>query len=282
MVTMGYIQERLETVFEHRQARVLTEVITEAYGDLVKAGDFQELKEIVKELAEAQHRTETRLGILTERVDTLTGRMDALAEAQHRTETRLGLLTERVDALAEAQHRTETRLGLLTERVDALAEAQHRTEIGLQTLAQKVGVLADGLQETRDELGGLSRSVGYALENETYRMLPKILQERYGIEMIERLIRREVGGKEVNIVGRAMRDGQAVVVVGEVKVRLDERRRRRKSKDVFGELEEKVEVVKKEYPKEEIVRVLVTHYATTGVLQKAKERKIIVIQSFEW
>ena len=45
---------------------------------------------------------------------------------------------------------------------------------------------------------------------------------------------------------------------------------------------EKVKAVKKEYKKEEITRILITHYATKGFLKKAKEKGVIVVQSFEW
>ena len=37
-----------------------------------------------------------------------------------------------------------------------------------------------------------------------------------------------------------------------------------------------------EYGKIEIVRLLITHYATKGFLKKAEEKGIIVVQSFEW
>ena len=37
-----------------------------------------------------------------------------------------------------------------------------------------------------------------------------------------------------------------------------------------------------EYPDEEIVLVLITHYARPGALAEARERDIIVVQSFEW
>ena len=55
------IKTKLSRVFAEEQARVLTEVISEAYNELVKARDFNELKDIVKELAEAQKRTEEEL-----------------------------------------------------------------------------------------------------------------------------------------------------------------------------------------------------------------------------
>ena len=91
--------ERLRGVFSAEQA----EVIYDAYNALVKADDFDELKEIVRRLAEAQEQTEQRLAKLT---------------------------------------------------------------MVMQGLAM--------------ELGGLSRAVSYALENEAYRGLPRLLKERLG------------------------------------------------------------------------------------------------------
>jgi len=231
MQTAVDIKKKLERAFEPDQADVLSEVITEAYSDLVKTGDFNELKGIVKELAEAQRE---------------------LAGAQKRTETR-------VEELAEAQR--------------GLAEAQRATE-------KEIRVLVKGLTETRQELGGLSRSFSYSFENEAYRMLPEVLKRRYHIKLKERLLRTDIGGKEVNLFGKGAKNGSDVIVVGEVKLRLDDKRK--KKGDVFEELEEKVRAVRKEYKKEEIIRLLLTHYATSGFLKRAKEKGVIVVQSFEW
>jgi len=79
MPTVATIKRRLKEVFDVRQAEVLAEVITEAYSDLIRTGDFNELKEIVRDLSEAQKKTEQRL--------------NELAEAQKRTERELRLLT---------------------------------------------------------------------------------------------------------------------------------------------------------------------------------------------
>lgn len=218
------IRVKLEKVFEEEQASVLSVVIADAYQELVKTSDFNELKGIVKELAGAQKD------------------------------------------LAGAQKRTETKMG-------ELAEAQRNTE-------KEIRLLVKGLRETRGEIGGLSRSVSYGFENEAYRMVPKLLKSRYGIELKKKLIRAEVAGKEINLFGQARRDGKDVLVIGEAKLRLDDRRR--KKDDVFKELDEKIEAVKTEHEDEEIVSLLITHYATKGFLKKAEARSVIVIQSFEW
>jgi phosphoenolpyruvate-protein kinase (PTS system EI component) len=173
----------------------------------------------------------------------------------------------KIGELAEAQKRTEI-------KVEELAEVQKRTEI-------EIAKLTKGLAETRGELGGLSKSMGYAFENEAFRMLPGILKEKYDIELQEKLIREEIREKEINIFGKGRRNGRGILIVGESKLRLDERREK-KIKDVFTELEDKVKAVKEEYGDVEIVKILITHYATKGFMRKAKEKGIIVVQSFEW
>lgn len=218
MLNETELAQKFEAVFERQQAVVLAEAITEAYSDLVKTGDFNELKAIVKDLADAQRRTEQRMG--------------------------------------------------------ELADAQKRTEHALQLLAQ-------GLTDTRAELGGLSRSVSYALENEAYRALPAFLKERHGITMSERLIRAEVGGEEIDVLGSGLRDGESVLVVGEAKLRLVERGEAR-GETVFSSLDRKIAVVRTVYPEATVVPMLLTHYARPGFVQAAQDRGVIVVQSFEW
>lgn len=210
--------------------KIVDERIKEAH---ITREDFSELKNIVRELADAQKRTEIR-----------------------------------VEELAQAQKRTEEQLNQLAIRVDQLAEAQKRTE-------EEIRKLAIGLGNLRGEVGGLARSFGYAFENEAFRMLPATLKEKYGIEIKEKFIRKEIGEHEINILGLGKRNGVEVVIVGEAKTRLERM-------EVFDELEEKVKAVREEYKDKEIIKVLVTHFATNNVLKFAKDTGVIVVQSFEW
>ena len=66
------LQNKLARGFPSEQAQLLAVVIDEAYNDLVKVGDFTELKEIVKELAQAQKNTENALGRLAKQVGGLS------------------------------------------------------------------------------------------------------------------------------------------------------------------------------------------------------------------
>jgi hypothetical protein len=98
--------------------------------------------------------------------------------------------------------------------------------------------------------------------------------------MTERLVRTEIAGQEINLFGRAQRAGRPVLIIGESKARLDERRQ--KKQDVFAQLAAKIKAVKNHYPDQEIVPVIITHYARPQALQQAQAEGIIVVQSFEW
>ena len=246
---------------KHQIIKLIDERIKEAH---VTKEKFSELKSIVhdiaiaqKELVEAQKRTESRLEELVEAQKRTDGQVKELAEAQKRTEFRL-------EELAEAQRRTEA-------RVEELVEAQKQTEI-------EVKKLAIGLHEVRVELGGLSRSFSYSFENEAYRNLPKLLKEKYGYELVERIVRADIGGKEINFFAKALKDGKEYFIVGESKVRIESHWR----KDAFEELEEKVKAVKAVYGDVNIVKLLVTHFAKGGVVEEAEKSGILIVQSYEW
>jgi predicted nuclease with TOPRIM domain len=129
----------------------------------------------------------------------------------------------------------------LAEAQKELAEAQKRTEEELRALSGDVRTLTGALHRTRQDLGGLSRTFSYAFENEAYRMLPKILEEKYGLTLKDKVIRAEIGGKEINFFGKAEKEGREVYIVGEAKTRLDNTRK----EDIFEEVEDKVRSVKK-------------------------------------
>ncbi|MFZ4656333.1 MAG: hypothetical protein ACOYNY_04950 [Caldilineaceae bacterium] len=88
MATVQTLTRRFERVFEQQQAVVLAETITEAYNDLVKTSDFNELKAIVKNLAESQQRlaaaqesTEVQMKELARVVSNLSQEMGGLSRS---------------------------------------------------------------------------------------------------------------------------------------------------------------------------------------------------------
>ena len=236
-------------------------------------------EERLNQLAEAQRKTEERLNHLTERVDQLAEaqrrteeRLNQLAEAQRKTEERLDRLTERVDQLAEAQRKTEERLNRLTERVDQLAEAQRKTEEQIQKLTGE-------MIETRQQLGGLSMTVGYMLENEAIWALPKLLEQDYGLKVIEPLrrgfVKDEQGREfEVNILGRARQDGETVWLIGEAKARLSKN-------DINRFVRRRLKILEPVLGK--IFPILVTHMvSSSGVEAYARQLGIALYYSYQF
>ncbi|MGH9840586.1 MAG: hypothetical protein ACREEM_17550 [Blastocatellia bacterium] len=260
MATISEMTSNLATVFNPEQSQVLARVIHDAYDELVKTSDFRELKTTVQELADAQKRTEAKVSELADAQKRTEAKVSELADAQKRTEAK-------VSELADAQKRTEATMS-------ELADAQKRTEAGMDELRQAMTQLAIESKNMRVELGGISNSLGYSLENEAYRKLPKYLKDNHGIEILERMIRREVAGEEINFFGRGRRNGKPVLVIGETKFRL--------TSGDFAQLDRKLDAVKQEYQSEEIVPLLVTHFATEREKERATNRGVIVAQSFEW
>ncbi|MCP4104117.1 MAG: chordopoxvirus fusion protein [Desulfobacteraceae bacterium] len=183
------------------------------------------LEEIERDREESV--TKKEFGELSEIVGRLGQTVWELAEAQKQ--------------LAEAQKRTEM-------KVEELALAQKRTE-------QELHELVGEHRKTRQQLGGLTMTVGYGLENAAYPKLPDLLHRDFGLAVQERLVRRFVKDKkgndiEVNIFGKATRDGEDVVIVGEAKSQLSKN-------DIKRFLRKKVKPL--EGMSEHMFLVLVTH-----------------------
>ncbi len=315
MIDTLAIYNELRQTLGDEAAGKMAQIIQGLYQELsnvVTKQDFDELKAVVKELAEAQKRTEARVEELAQaqskteaRLDSLTQRVEELAEAQRKTETRLDSLTHRVQELAEAQKRTEARVEELAEaqrrteaRVEELAEAQKRTETKVEQLAEaqkrteaRVEELAEAQKrtevklekligehkKTREELGGLSHTVGYRLEDEAIWALPDLLKKDFDIEVIGNLRRGYIElspGKyfEVNIWGEARRDSEDLLILGEAKSQL-------KKKDVTN-FAKRVSRLSKSVTKK-IFPVLITYQTSPQVQQAADNENIKVYFSFQ-
>jgi chromosome segregation ATPase len=166
---------------------------------LVLSEELLRLPELVRELVEAQSRTQQQLEELGRRVDGLADRVDrlatqveALTAAQARAEERLSKLEERVDRLeeaiarlTEAQARAEERLSKLEERVDRLeeaiarlTEAQAHAEERLARLEEAVARLTEAQARAEERLSKLEERVG-RLEIRVGRLEGRDLERYY-------------------------------------------------------------------------------------------------------
>lgn len=253
MTSVATVTRRLERVFEPEQAKVLAEVIDESYSDLVKTGDFNELKGLVAEIAHAQRDLQIN--------------MAELQEGQQ--------------ALRESQQAMQESIRDLAVTVKGLSQEMGDVKGTLKGLSQEVSDVKGTLRGVAQEVGGLSRSMSYSLENEAYRMLPVYLEREYGIRVTERFVRTEIGGEEINFFARGERNGKPICLVGESKLRIDERRR--EAKRLFAQLHKQVTVVGETLPDcGEIVSFMVTHYIRPIAYHVANEENILIIHTFDW
>jgi DNA repair exonuclease SbcCD ATPase subunit len=173
---------------EEVRRQLLTEsllALPERFDQLTKAVD--ELAITVRELAEAQRRTDERLAEFQRRTDE---RFAELAEAQRRTDERLAEFQRRTDErfaeLAEAQRRTDERLAEFQRRTDErfaeLAEAQRRTDERFAELAEaqrrtdeRFAELAEAQRRTEAEIAKLAEA--QQRTEATMREMQLVLQE---------------------------------------------------------------------------------------------------------
>ncbi len=204
----------------------------------------------IDELASTQKRTEQILQRLAEEHEKLKEEVRKLAEAQARTEQQVQKLAEELEKLRE--------------EVRKLVEAQVGTERRLQKLINEH-------EKTRENLAGLSHTVGHLLEDRAIKSLPKILK-KYGIEVVGELsrdyIRVGVEYIEVNIYGKAIKDGKEYILLGEVKTRV--------SIKAIDEFIEKCDVISKE-----AIKVFISYIFPPHIKEYAKEKQIILIPSYQ-
>ncbi len=281
--------------------------------------EFEDLKQVIRELAQAQARTDHCLHRLAEKVEELAeaqkrteARVEELAEAQKRTEARVEELAEaqkrteaRVEELAEAQKRTEARLEELAEaqkrteaRVEELAEAQKRTEARVEELAEaqkrteaRIEELAEAQKKTEIKLAALTdehrktrEMVGGLSHTVGYRL------EDEAIWALPHLLNRDFGMKiEAPLVRtflEAARNHYVEVHIwgygvmdGRRMAILGEAKTQLKKRDVDEFLKTMAKV--REISRMEIFPILVTYQASPKVKQAAEEKGIKIYLSYE-
>jgi hypothetical protein len=160
----------------------LTELVGEALSLL------RETVGVVRQLAEAQQRTEERLQRQGEQIQNLI-------EAQRRTEEQVGALFQaqqrtegHFEALSQAQQQVGVRVGRVEKRLDRveaalerLAEAQRRTEEQIQVLSQAQRRTEEALRWLVSwQRGEDGRRRGERYERETLRRAPALFNGGQG------------------------------------------------------------------------------------------------------
>lgn len=178
--------------------------------------DFHDLVALLEQHPE--WRADLRRLVLTEEVLTLPQAVRELTEAQRRTE-------QRVAELAEAQRRTEQRIEELTEaqrrteqRVAELAAAQYRTEQRIGRLQTDVGDLKGIVLEERyhrraaSYFSRLIQGTHVVSGNE----LASLLQDAVARGLLSEEGAEEIGWADVVVRGQQRLDGAEAYLVVEV------------------------------------------------------------------
>jgi len=215
------------------------EIFREEIADTVKKADFDELKAVVADLAEAQKRTEQRVAELAEaqkkaeeRLTRLEVTVQELIEAQKKAEERLTRLEVTVQELIEAQKKTEQRVNELAEAQKKAEERLTRLEVTVQELIeaqkkteQRVNELAEAQKKAEERLTRLEVTVQKLIEaqKKTEQAIQRLTQEQIKIKeelgglshtvgyrledeamkAIPKLLKQDFG---VEVVGRLKRD----------------------------------------------------------------------------
>jgi multidrug efflux pump subunit AcrA (membrane-fusion protein) len=248
----------METIEREEIYRIAREVVKQELDTLLPISkEVSDLKIVVQELVQAQIKTEKRL--------------EELAQAQAKTEARL-------EELVQAQAKSEERLTALEKAMQELAQAQARTEARLEKLIVVVEEMQREMVDIKRQLGGLAYAVGFQLEDRAYFSLPKLLEEEFGIRVKERLVRkiiRTYKGEmmEINIIGKAEKDGKEIYVIGEAKANLSVRN----IVDFVDRLKDIRETLK-----EEIFPILVTYMTDLETEEYARSKNIRLYYSYEF
>jgi myosin heavy subunit len=234
--TLGAMFEELRDTVTKEDFRILRESID---------ANVSRLDGAITRLAEAQSRTEVKVGELAEGQSRLAAaqarteeRINELAQAQARTEVKIGELAEgqsrlaaaqarteeRIDELAQAQARTEVRMNELAQaqartevRMDELAHAQARTEVRMNELAQaqarteeRMNELAQAQARTEERMNELAHA--QARTEEQVRTLAEVTQRLSNRtdDIVGRTFELQFRDRLTAYLGRFLRRGKVV------------------------------------------------------------------------
>lgn len=173
MITDEY-RDRMATAFTPPQIEVLDDLLEMHTRSLVKAGDFNELKEIVRELAEAQTHSDIKMG--------------ELAEAQRQTETHMKDLAASMQRLADGQDEMKRDIRRVSNSLD-----DFRRQEGSN--AQTLGYLLEN-EAYRHLPAWLKAHRGIEVTG-------RLIRQQVGEEEINLLVDAKQGDEEILIVGES-------------------------------------------------------------------------------
>jgi len=216
--------EEASKLTDERFAEIATILADLAKAQKETQEEAKRLDKALAELAQAQKRTEETLTEWRKETREETARLDkALAElakshAEAREEAKR--LDKALAELAQAQKRTEE---TLTEWRKETREETARLDKALARLAEAQAELMAAQKSTQREVARLAETLGFSLEDIARVVLPGYLERHLGVK-VEKLKRKhfniEGSEYEIDLYGEGQRNGDKVIVIGEVKHRI--------------------------------------------------------------
>ncbi|MEO0151738.1 MAG: hypothetical protein ABIL52_07080 [candidate division WOR-3 bacterium] len=242
--TVEILGQRVDNLTQAvNELRQITKEQGEKIMELTRA--VNEVRQITKEHGERIEKLEKALAELTEKLNNLIRAIEEMRKAnQEQFEKIWQVITELTQAVNELREiikehgeridRLEKAVMELTQAVSELRQAVDELRQITKEQGEKIDNLTKAFErsekvnkQTRKKLETLSDNFGYLLEDRAIRYLPKLLKEKYNIEIIEPLKRDyiEIKGRyiEVNIYGKGKRDGEEFIIIGEAKTRLSQK-----------------------------------------------------------
>ncbi len=204
-----YVRELIISLAEEIQSKII-----------VSRTDFDDLKNIVRELVEAQKNSVSRTDF-----DELKNIVRELAEAQKNSvsKTDFDELKNIVRELAEAQKNSVSRTDFdeLKNIVRELVEAQKRTELCMEELIKAQKKTEAEVKDMKKQIGGLTADIGYGIEDKIMPHIFEFGKKEFGadIRLVERKNLVYPDGKydEINIYAEGLKKGKAIFLIGECK-----------------------------------------------------------------
>ena len=175
--------------------------------------DFHDLTRLLYE--HPDWRAEMRRLVLSDEILELPALVRQLAEAQSRSEERLSGVEERLSGVEERLSGVEERLSRVEAALERLAEAQKRTE-------QSIAELGDAQRGLATAVGQLNTAFGASIEEEAESVIQTIL-ERKGYRLLAEPLSLIVDGEVDVVMPMRSPEGERVWLVAEAKARLGRR-----------------------------------------------------------
>jgi hypothetical protein len=221
MSLVSEIRGRLVRAFPENQADLLAEVLVESHAELVNRADFHKLTEVVRDLAEAQKRTEIHVDELAQsQQDMRVTMQDMQASQRDMQASQRDMQATMQDMQASQRDMQASQRDMQVSMQDMQASMQDMQASQLDMQASQLE-MQRAITDLAKQVGGLSNTVGANLEDFACELVPELLEKYWRFATVsagpEELTTADGVSREFDVVVRGTIDGRPVTVLCETK-----------------------------------------------------------------